>query len=325
MMHPVGPHAAQTYWIRRALVAVVAVALVAGVVWWALGRGSGSDPDTLAAATTDTTTPQLTGVLATDTATSPTTESEMQFEDPIGADAQGDEALSSDAGTSSDADAATSGRDASDTAETSGTAEQTTGTTGAAKTTAAQPPATTVPDASMVETTQQPARVTVTVTKLVPATGAAAKTAAATTKPTTTAPPKPSYDSAGRLICPAAGVSLSGVVWGTVAGQQPRLGMNVTNVGKQTCRQDVSGAKQVYTVYTAAGDRVWSTADCFPGEGTEVRTLAAGQKASFVIVWSGTTSAPGCTAPREKVKAGKYTLVVQLGDLKSKPLAFTMS
>lgn len=319
-MHPVGPHASQTYWIRRILVAVVAVALVAGVVWWALGRGSGSGPDALAATTSDTTTPQLTGVLATDPATGASTESELQFDDPTAAQ-------SDDAAAESDASATgTSGADAS------GTATATAATTGtdAATPTAASPTkaaakttagalSTTVPEASMVETTMQ-APVTVTVTKLVPATGTATKPAA----PKTTAPPKPSYDSAGRLICPAASISLTGVVWGTVSGQQPRLGMNATNVGKETCRQDVSGAKQVYTVYTPGGDRVWSTADCFPGEGTEVRTLSPGQKASFVIVWSGTTSAPGCTAPRVKVKAGKYQLVVQLGALKSKPLAFTM-
>lgn len=316
-MHPVGPHDAQTYWIRRTVVAVLAVALVAGVVWWALGRGSGSGPDTLAStSTTGSTAPQLTGVLATDTATDSAAGSEMQFEEPTLSDTQGSDAA--DAPPSPAARSDTTGTSAvTATAGTTGTAT----TTGTAK---SPSPAGTVPNASMVETTQ-PARVTVTVTKLVPATGTAVKSAAATTKPTTTAPPKPAYDSAGRLICPAASISLSAVVWGTVAGQQPRLGMNVTNIGKQTCRQDVSGAKQVYTVYTSAGDRVWSTADCFPGEGTEVRTLTAGQKASFVIVWSGTTSEPGCTAPREKVKAGKYKLVVQLGQLKSKPLAFSMS
>lgn len=341
-MHPVGPHAAQTYWIRRALVAVVAVALVVGVVWWALARssGSGTDPDALAGTTTDTTAPRLTGVLATDSPADPTSDltsdSEMQFDEPSLAGIDGatesseKDAAASGTGTPDTAASGTSGsvadgaRTGAGAAASETTAAAATKTTAAAKTTGALPPATTAPDASVVETTV-PARVTVTVTKLVPATGTAVKTAAPTTKPTTTAPPKPSYDSAGRLICPAASVSLTGVVWGTVAGQQPRLGMNVTNVGKQTCRQDVSGAKQIYTVYTAGGDRVWSTADCFPGEGTEVRSLGTGQKASFVIVWSGTTSEPGCTAPRVKVKAGKYTLVVQLGDLKSKPLPFTMS
>jgi hypothetical protein len=339
MMHPVGPHAAQTYWIRRALVAIVAVALVVGVVWWALGRasGPGSGPDSLAATTSDTTAPKLTGVLATNLSTdSPlesTTESEMQFEEPDLSAADVSDAAESDSTTGADAAAASAtakgetqagtGADGAKTTAAGTEAASTTaaGPSVAVKTTKAASPSTAPTGPRVVETTV-PAPVTVTVTKLVPATATAAKTTAS--KPTTTAPPKPSYDSAGRLICPAASISLTGVVWGTVAGQQPRLGMNVTNVGKQACRQDVSGAKQVYTVYSAGGDRVWSTADCFPGEGTEVRTLGVGQKASFVIVWSGTTSEPGCTAPREKVKAGKYTLVVQLGPLKSKPLAFTM-
>lgn len=332
MLHPVGPHDAQTYWIRRAIVAVVAVALVVGVVWWALARtaGSGSGPDSLAATTTETTTPQLTGVLATNPPSDSTTdasESEMQFVEPDLA-AAADLGETETTGTSTDAAGSeTSGAaGAATTGDTAADATKTTASAPAAdaKATTAAAPATTPTGPRVVETTVA-APVTVTVTKLVPATATAAKTTAPAAKPTTTAPPKPSYDSAGRLICPASSVSLSGVVWGTVAGQQPRLGLNVTNVGKQSCRQDVSGAKQVYTVFTDAGDRVWSTADCFPGEGTEVRTLGPGQKASFVIIWSGTTSEPGCKAPREKVKAGKYKLVVQLGGLKSKPLAFTMS
>jgi hypothetical protein len=325
MLHPVGPHDAQTYWIRRAIVAIVAVALVVGVVWWALARtaGSGSGPDRLAATTTDTTTPQLTGVLATNPSSDSTTdlsESEMQFEEPDLAAADVSETTTG-ASTDASGSVTTNGTPAETgtTGDTAAGATKTTAAAAAADAKATTAPATAPTGPRVVETTVA-APVTVTVTKLVPATATAAKTA-----PTTTAPPKPSYDSAGRLICPASSISLTGVVWGTVAGQQPRLGLNVTNVGKQSCRQDVSGAKQVYTVYTAAGDRVWSTADCFPGEGTEVRTMGPGQKASFVIIWSGTTSEPGCNAPREKVKAGKYKLVVQLGELKSKPLAFTMS
>ena len=55
--------------------------------------------------------------------------------------------------------------------------------------------------------------------------------------------------------------------------------MMVTNTGTEACQRDVSGTLQVFTVYAADGSRIWSTADCFPGEGTEVRELAPGPDA----------------------------------------------
>ena len=61
------------------------------------------------------------------------------------------------------------------------------------------------------------------------------------------------------------------------AGSQPTLGMVVTNTGTAACQQDVSGTLQVFTVTAADGSRVWSTTDCFPGEGTEVRELTPGR------------------------------------------------
>ncbi|MEO7127009.1 MAG: hypothetical protein ABI382_02430 [Nakamurella sp.] len=317
MMHPVGPHDSQTYWLRRTLVAVVAVALVVGVVWWALGRGSGPGTTPVAGSTSQTTTPQLTGVLATD--------KESAVGDPLTAGTTGGEAAAGSTGGLATApmgpgsDGATPATVPSTGAASTGAGSAGSGSSAPGTTPALPTVATAVAGTSVVKTTS-PAPVTVTVTKHVPATGTATKAAA----PKTTPPPKPSYDSAGRLICPAASIGLTGVVWGTIAGQQPRLGMNVTNIGKQACQQDVSGAAQIYTVVTSAGDRVWSTADCFPGEGHDVRALAVGQKASYVVLWSGTTSEPGCGGSRVKVKAGTYELVVQLGSLKSKPLPFTM-
>jgi hypothetical protein len=62
-----------------------------------------------------------------------------------------------------------------------------------------------------------------------------------------------------------------------------------------------------------------------PGQGTDVRELAPGQSVPYNIKWSGTTSSPGCATPRVPVKAGDYTLVAHLGDLKSAPTAFAIT
>ncbi len=107
-------------------------------------------------------------------------------------------------------------------------------------------------------------------------------------------------------------------------GAQPILGVSVTNSGSVACTRDLSGGLQVFAVYTAAGARVWSTADCFPGSGTDVRTLQAGESVQYNIKWSGTTSSPGCSADRIQVPAGSYQVRVNIGSLRATPAAFTI-
>jgi hypothetical protein len=99
----------------------------------------------------------------------------------------------------------------------------------------------------------------------------------------------------------------------------------VLNTGSADCTRDLSGPLQVFTVYTAGGDRVWSTADCFPGEGTDVRTLTAGTEVHYNVKWSGTTSAPGCAGTRVEVPPGKYQVRVTVGSLRAAPANFVIS
>ena len=140
-------------------------------------------------------------------------------------------------------------------------------------------------------------------------------------------PPPPSYDAAGKLICAPESVSVTAVTAAPsfAAGSQPVLGMVVTNTGAQPCQQDVSGTIQTFTVNAADGSRMWSTTDCFPGEGTEVRELAAGESVKYTVKWSGTTSMPGCAGERITVPAGDYTVVAQLGGLSSAPAPFAIT
>ncbi len=139
--------------------------------------------------------------------------------------------------------------------------------------------------------------------------------------------PAPSYAEDGALLCPDAAVAVVAIstVPSFEVGSQPTLGMTVTNTGTVTCRRDVSGTLQTFTVQAADGKRVWSTTDCFPGAGTEVRDLAPGQTLRYTVKWSGTTSAPGCAGDRAQVAAGKYVVIAQLGKLAGKPTAFTIT
>lgn len=142
---------------------------------------------------------------------------------------------------------------------------------------------------------------------------------------TTPAPPPPSYDADGKLLCPDGSIGIAAQVPAEVkSGANVIVGMVVTNTGAETCRRDVSGTQQVFTVFGADGTRLWSTADCFPGQGTDVRELTPGQTLKYTVKWSGTTSVPGCTGERAPLGPGSYTLIAQIGALSSPPAAFTV-
>jgi len=101
--------------------------------------------------------------------------------------------------------------------------------------------------------------------------------------------------------------------------------VTVTNTGAKACSQDVSGSRQVFTAYDAAGKRIWSTVDCFPGTGTDVRFMQPGDRLQYNIKWSGTTSQPGCVGDRLTVPPGNYTIVASIGGLKGSPVKLTLT
>ncbi len=127
------------------------------------------------------------------------------------------------------------------------------------------------------------------------------------------------------MICPDSSIGLTATVGSPTynVGQQPILGVTIQNTGGTACVRDVSGTLQEYLIYDAAGNRLWSTADCVPGTGTEVRFLEPGQTLQYNIRWSGTTSAPGCAAERVTVPAGQYKAEVRIGPLVSTQAVLT--
>ncbi|MFD4180596.1 hypothetical protein [Rhodococcus sp. NPDC058514] len=110
------------------------------------------------------------------------------------------------------------------------------------------------------------------------------------------------------------------------AGQEPQFGIVVTNIGSATCERDLGAGMQQVLVYSLDGQqRVWSNTDCFPNTAPDIRSLKPGEQAAFTVKWSGATSEPGCTAPRNPVGPGAYTVVGQLGALRSTPEPFNLS
>ncbi|BAH52614.1 hypothetical protein [Rhodococcus opacus] len=113
-------------------------------------------------------------------------------------------------------------------------------------------------------------------------------------------------------------------------GEEPSFTTVVTNIGTTPCERDLGSSLQQVLVYTIDGAvRLWSNIDCFPQSAADVRTLAAGEQAQFTVKWSAKTSAPDClTQPepqRDPVGPGAYTVVGQLGQLRSAPEPFNLS
>jgi len=299
VMNPVGPLTPKVYWVRRVAAVVLAVAVLIGMVWFLATRSSRSSAVSEAAANVATSAalPTLTGELAASTAITPVPTRSSAVSGSVSPAASGS---------------------GSPAAATSPAAASPAASPGAASPVASDPAA--APD---------PAAATPAATPEAPVASpeAPAPTPEAPAPAPAPAPPPPSYDAQGKLLCADADISVTAAPSAPAfaVGDQPRLLLTVTNTGTQACQRDVSGSLQTFTVFGADGTRIFSTADCFPGTGTEVRELTPGQQVQYTIKWSGTTSAPGCTGERSAVPAGAYTVIGQLGALSSAPAPFTVN
>ena len=101
----------------------------------------------------------------------------------------------------------------------------------------------------------------------------------------------------------------------------PRFMLTVTNIGRLDCTVDV-GPRAVEVRITSGDDRVWSTADCVSGDGTEVRRLRRGVPHVSMVDWDRHRSAPDCRAARPKAKDGTYVATARLGRLHSSEVIF---
>lgn len=110
------------------------------------------------------------------------------------------------------------------------------------------------------------------------------------------------------------------------AGAEPDFTIVITNIGTTACERDLGAGMQQVLVYSLDGNqRLWANTDCFPEATADMRSLEPGDQAAFSVKWSGTTSEPGCETPREPVGPGAYTVVGQLGGLRSSPEAFNIT
>ncbi|UGT40069.1 DUF4232 domain-containing protein [Nocardia yamanashiensis] len=109
-------------------------------------------------------------------------------------------------------------------------------------------------------------------------------------------------------------------------GEQPVFGIVITNISSSACERDMGSGLQLVSVQSLDGQRkLWASTDCYPDGTPDVRTLNPGQQAAFTVTWSGATSAPGCAGERVAVSPGPYTVVAQLGSVRSSPEPFNIA
>jgi hypothetical protein len=107
-------------------------------------------------------------------------------------------------------------------------------------------------------------------------------------------------------------------------GDQPLLELQVTNVGRGPCVQDLADKAVELRVYNGES-RVWGSHDCQIQPGTDNKTLAVQRPVQVAVTWSGLTSQPKCAGTRQRVGAGTYTLYAVLSGKTGKAKQFTIS
>jgi hypothetical protein len=127
--------------------------------------------------------------------------------------------------------------------------------------------------------------------------------------------------------CPDSTLAVKGITNQPqyVVGDQPKFTMVVTNIGLVACKRDVGAAVLAAYVYSLDNGRLWSNLDCAPSNETLVKTFQPGEQVTTEVTWTGMGSAPGCPLPRQPIGPGTYNLVVQLGNLRSATVPFTLA
>jgi hypothetical protein len=138
-----------------------------------------------------------------------------------------------------------------------------------------------------------------------------------------TTPSNPIASKAAPIPCADDDISLTPVVAQAAyaVGSLPRFRLVIENVSDKPCTRDVGATHQELRVM-AGTRRVWSSDDCSPSRGSDVRVLQPGEKRTYWLTWSAKTSSPGCPKNRTAVGPGEYQLLGRLTTATSKPVTF---
>ncbi|GAA3253684.1 hypothetical protein GCM10020216_088760 [Nonomuraea helvata] len=100
------------------------------------------------------------------------------------------------------------------------------------------------------------------------------------------------------------------------AGARPTFMVTLVNTGPVMCTTDV-GPRAMEVRITSGEDRIWSTADCVSGVGSEIKKLQRGVPYVRALEWDRHRSSTDCRATPATALPGTYVATVHMGDLRS--------
>jgi hypothetical protein len=123
---------------------------------------------------------------------------------------------------------------------------------------------------------------------------------------------RPAQVSGNAPACAAGGVTLtvSSPQYWYQPGKTPRFTVRAAATESQPCRFDIGPRFVSLVIDTAAGQRIWSSADCVSGSGSHPVVLASGTHATLHVSWDRRT---GCGDAGNLVRPGEYMVSAAAG------------
>lgn len=107
-----------------------------------------------------------------------------------------------------------------------------------------------------------------------------------------------------------------------------QLTIKIKNIGKRTCNRDVGADFQEIKIVRGAGSlKIWSSDDCNPTRGTDLRPFTPNFERAYSITWNGKTSSKcdGKMAIGPIPGGGTYQVYGRLGSKLSPPVTMTLT
>jgi hypothetical protein len=99
--------------------------------------------------------------------------------------------------------------------------------------------------------------------------------------------------------------------------------MSVVSTSGSRCAVNV-GPRYLTLVISSGSVRVWGSADCIHGSGTQVAMLHRGVPVQRKITWDRTLSSPGCKLSGSAARPGTYTVTASDAGVHSHTLVFVL-
>ncbi|WP_206068564.1 hypothetical protein [Nonomuraea composti] len=102
---------------------------------------------------------------------------------------------------------------------------------------------------------------------------------------------------------------------------RPTFLVTLVNTGSVMCTADV-GPRAMEIRITSGADRIWSTADCVSGEGTEIKELQRGVPYVRSLEWDRRRSSSDCRSTPPVALPGTYVAVARMGKMRTEKGVF---